>query len=185
VANDELTWETTTQLDIGLDFGLLDDRINVIMDYYSMVTEDLLFSVPLPEYSGYSNQLKNVGKVENKGFEFTLNSRNLVGEFKWNMDFNISMNRNKILELPNGNEIRYSSGPGHMVGLGDTQVLREGEPVGSFLGFTYDGVYQEGDDFLEGGGFEQEAGGEKFRDIDGVKDENGEPDRRARWPIEQ
>jgi hypothetical protein len=63
VANDELTWETTTQLDIGLDFGLLDDRINVIMDYYSMVTEDLLFSVPLPEYSGYSNQLKNIGKV--------------------------------------------------------------------------------------------------------------------------
>jgi TonB-linked SusC/RagA family outer membrane protein len=174
VANDELTWETTTQLDIGLDFGLLDDRINVIMDYYSMVTEDLLFSVPLPEYSGYSNQLKNIGKVENKGFEFTLNSRNLVGEFKWNMDFNISMNRNKILELPDGNEIRYSSGPGHMVGLGDTQVLREGEPVGSFLGFTYDGVYQEGDDFLPGGGFEQEAGGEKFRDIDGVKDENGE-----------
>jgi TonB-linked SusC/RagA family outer membrane protein len=174
VANDELTWETTTQLDIGLDFGLLDDRINVIMDYYSMVTEDLLFSVPLPEYSGYSNQLKNIGKVENKGFEFTLNSRNLVGEFKWNMDFNISMNRNKILELPDGNEIRYSSGPGHMVGLGDTQVLREGEPVGSFLGFTYDGVYQEGDDFLPGGGFEQEAGGEKFRDIDGVKDENGD-----------
>jgi hypothetical protein len=90
------------------------------------------------------------------------------------MDFNISMNRNKILELPDGNEIRYSSGPGHMVGLGDTQVLREGEPVGSFLGFTYDGVYQEGDDFLPGGGFEQEAGGEKFRDIDGVKDENGD-----------
>jgi hypothetical protein len=106
-------------------------------------------------------QLNNVGKVENKGFEFTLNSRNLVGEFKWDMGFNMSMNRNKILELPENahpkNWIPYSSGPGHMVGLGQTQLLQEGEPVGSFFGWIYDGVYQEGDDFVEGGGFEQEA----------------------------
>ncbi len=174
VANNNLTWETTKQLDIGADIGFFNGRLNLVMDYYHMVTEDLLFSVPLPEYSGYGTQLKNIGSVENKGFEFTLNSRNLVGEFKWDMAFNISTNKNEILELPDGDDIQYSSGPGHMVGLGNTQILSEGEPVGSFYGWIYDGVYQEGDDFLPGGGFEQEAGGEKFRDIDGIKDEEGE-----------
>lgn len=174
VANDELTWETTTQFDIGLDVGLFEDRLNIIMDYYSMETRDLLFSVPLPEYSGYTSQLKNIGSVENKGFEFTLNSRNLVGDFKWNMDFNISTNKNKVLTLPEGNVIQYSSGPGHMVGLGNTQILKEGESVGVFYGWIYDGVYQEGDDFITGGGFEQDPGGEKFSDIDGIKDSEGE-----------
>ena len=173
VANNELTWETTKQLDIGADIGLFDDRLNLVMDYYHMVTEDLLFSVPLPEYSGYGTQLKNIGSVENKGFEFTLNSRNLVGDFQWDMAFNISTNKNEILELPEGDDIQYSSGPGHLVGLGNTQILREGEPVGSFYGWIYDGVYQEGDEFLPGGGFEQEAGGEKFRDIDGTRDDDG------------
>jgi hypothetical protein len=72
-----------------------------------------------------------------------------------------------VLTLPGGNEIQYGSGPGHLVGLGNTQVLREGYPVGSFFGWIYDGVYQVGDEFLPGGGFEQTAGGEKFRDLDG------------------
>jgi len=175
VANENLSWESTTQLDIGVDVGLLNDRIDLSMDYYSMVTSDLLFSVPLPEYSGYGSQLKNIGKVGNKGFELSLNSRNLVGEFSWDMGINVSANRNKVLELPDdGIDIQYSSGPGHLVGLGNTQILREGEPVGVFYGWIYDGVYQEGDDFIEGGGFEQEAGGEKFRDIDGTRDVNGE-----------
>ncbi|MEM9832684.1 MAG: TonB-dependent receptor [Bacteroidota bacterium] len=173
VANENLSWESTTQLDIGVDIGLFNDRINLNMDYYRMVTDDLLFRVPLPEYSGFGSQLKNIGKVENRGFELTLNSRNISGEFIWDMGFNVSANRNQILELPDGNEILYRSGPGHMVGLGDTQILREGEPVGVFYGWIYDGVYQEGDDFIEGGGFEQEAGGERFRDIDS-RDENGE-----------
>jgi len=190
VANDELTWETTAQFDVGLDIGFLNGRLNVVMDYYRMETTDLLFSVPLPEYSGYSNQLKNIGSVENKGFEFTLSSRNLVGEFQWSTDFNLSINRNQILSLPDGLEIPYRSGPGHMVGLGDTQLLREGEPVGTFFGWIYDGVYQEGDEFLEGGGFETEAGGEKFQDInnDGVLDSQdrtiiGDPNPDFIWGL--
>lgn len=175
VANRNLTWETTAQFDIGIDVGLFEDRISLVMDYYNMKTTDLLFNVPLPEYSGYGSQLKNIGEVENKGFEFSLNSRNLVGPFSWDMAFNFSANRNEVLTLPNdGIDILYNSGPGHMVGLGDTQVLREGEPVGVFYGFIYDGVYQQGDDFIEGGGFEQEPGGEKFRDIDGIRDDEGE-----------
>ncbi|WP_082217581.1 TonB-dependent receptor [Dyadobacter psychrophilus] len=174
VANDDLTWETTHQLNIGTDFSVLNNRLNITADYYRRVTKDLLFSVQLPQYSGYSNQLKNIGSVENKGFELTVNTRNLVGEFKWNTDINFSLNRNKVLSLPNGTDILYASGPGHLVGLGQTQILREGQPVGSFYGWIYDGVYQEGDSFIPGGGFETAAGGEKFRDIDGKKDANGQ-----------
>ncbi len=173
VANPDLTWETTAQLDFGADIGFLAGRINLSADYYRMVTSDLLFSVPLPQYSGYSNQLKNIGKVENKGFEFTVTSKVLTGDFKWNLDFNLSSNRNKILELPNGKDILYASGPGHLISLGNTQILRVGEPVGSMYGYIYDGVYQSGDTFIPGSGFEQVAGGEKFRDIDGKKDANG------------
>jgi TonB-linked SusC/RagA family outer membrane protein len=173
VANDDLTWETTKQLDLGVDVSFFENRLNVTADFYKSVTSDLLFSVPLPSYSGYSSQLQNLGKVENKGLEFTLNTVNTTGAFKWNTGFNVSFNRNKVLELPDGNDILYGSGPGHLIGLGQTQILRVGEPVGSFYGWIYDGVYQEGDDFLPGGGFEQVAGGEKFRDINGVKDANG------------
>lgn len=174
VANNDLTWETTAQFNIGTDLGFIDDRITLTMEYYRMVTSGLLFNVQLPQYSGYTNQLKNIGEVENKGFELTLGSRNLTGAFKWNMDINISANRNKVLSLPDGNEIQYGSGPGHMVGLGSTQVLQEGYPVGSFFGWIYDGVYQDGENFLPGGGFEQIAGGEKFRDIDGIRNDGGE-----------
>ncbi|MGV3641565.1 MAG: SusC/RagA family TonB-linked outer membrane protein [Adhaeribacter sp.] len=179
VANNDLTWETTAQLDIGADISLLSDRLNFVVDYYRKVTSDLLFSVQLPQYSGYATQLQNVGKVENKGFEFGLNTRNLVGDFNWSTDLNLSFNRNKVLELPGGNELQYGANPGHLVGLGNTHVLREGHPVGSIFGWIYDGVYQEGDDFLPGGGFERVAGGEKFRDINGKNAQGqltGQPD---------
>ena len=182
VANDDLTWETTAQLNIGLDLSFFEDRINLSTDVYRMVTSDLLFTVPLPQYSGYPDQLKNIGEVENKGVELSLGAKILTGELKWNTDLNVSANRNKILSLPDGNDIQYGSGPGHMVGLGNTQILREGYPVGSFFGWIYDGVYQENDEFLPGGGFEIVAGGEKFRDIDGLRDDDGnltgQPDGR-------
>lgn len=173
VANNDLTWESTRQLDIGTDVSLFNNRLNFTADYYRRVTNDLLFSVQLPQYSGYTSQLQNIGSVENKGFEFTINTRNMTGDFKWSTDLNLSANRNKVLKLPDGTDIMYGSGPGHMVGLGQTQILREGLPVGSFFGWIYDGVYQQGDEFIPGGGFEVAAGGEKFRDIDGVRDANG------------
>lgn len=165
VANDNLTWESTGQLDIGFDLGLFDQRIYLVADYYRMKTTDLLFSLPLPEYSGFPSMIDNIGSVENKGFEFTLSTVNIEKELNWKTDFNISFNRNNVLELPDGNDILYAANPGHMVGFGDTHVLREGEPVGVFYGYTYEGVYQEGDTFLPGAGFEQAAGGEKYKDL--------------------
>ena len=100
--------------------------------------------------------------MENKGFEFTLNSRNLVGEFKWDMAVNISLNRNEVLTLPDGNDIFYVSNPGHIL-TDDTQVLREGEPVGSLYRWIYEGVAQTEEEVLDGA---DDVGGEKFADLD-------------------
>lgn len=190
VANDNLTWETTSQFDIGTDISFLNNRFNLTFDYYNRVTKNLLFSVPLPQYSGFQTQLKNIGKVENRGFEIGLNSKALTGDFQWNTDVNVSVNENKVLELPNNNDIQYGSGPGHMIGLGNTQILRVGEPVGSFFGWVYDGVYQTGDKFLTGGGFETIIGGEKFKDLngDGKLDANdrqivGNPNPKFTWGL--
>ncbi len=190
VANDNLTWETTKQFDIGTDISFLNNRFNLTFDYYSRVTENLLFSVPLPQYSGFQSQLKNIGKVENKGVELTLNSKILTGEFKWDMDINFSTNQNKVLELPDNADIQYGAGPAHMVGLGNTQILKVGYPVGSFFGWIYDGVYQANDKFIPGGGFETIAGGEKFRDLnnDGKLDANdreiiGDPNPDFIWGL--
>ncbi|MGK7395105.1 MAG: SusC/RagA family TonB-linked outer membrane protein [Candidatus Cyclobacteriaceae bacterium M3_2C_046] len=170
VANDNLTWESTEQFNIGLDIGLLDDRITLATDYYYMTTYDMLFSQPLPEYSGFGSMMANIGKMENKGFEFEINSRNITGEFTWSSNLNLSINRNKILELPEGEDIRYRSTPGHIL-TDDTQILSEGYPLGSFYGWIYQGVYQEGDDFLDGS--EAVPGGEKYMDLDGMKDDEG------------
>ena len=167
VANNDLTWETTAQLDIGVDVGLLEGRVNLTADYYTMETYDLLFALPLPEYSGYSTLLSNIGRVGNKGVELTLDTRNLVGEFQWTTSLNFSTNKNEILELPDGNDIFYNSGPGHIVGIGNTQVLRVGEPVGAFFGFNYLGVYQTEEEILPGGSFDQVVGGERYEDVNG------------------
>lgn len=145
VANQNLSWESTQQTNVGLDIGFWNNRLNFTADYYYKLTEDLLYSVPLPQYSGYSSSLQNVGSLENKGWEFALNTINWDGEFSWRTDFNITFNRNQILDLPGG-EIRYSNVPGHLLGP-ESQVLREGEVVGAFYGRIFDGIYQEGDDF--------------------------------------
>ena len=166
LANDNLTWETTAQFNVGADIGLLEGRLNLVADYYHMKTTDLLFERDLPAYVGVGRQFQNIGAIQNSGFEFTASSLNTVQTLKWNTDFNISFNRNKVLELPdNGADIFYDGAPGHLVLGTDNQVIRVGEPLGVFYGFYYDGVYQNGDEFLDGSGFEKEAGGEKFRDL--------------------
>lgn len=172
LASPDLTWETTAQFDIGVDIGMLDGRVNVTADYYSKETRDLLFNRELPKYLPVPTQIQNTGKVSNKGVELMISSKNLVGDFTWDSDFIISTNRNEVISLPDSTEL-YGNSPGHMLLPNDTQLLVEGQSVGVFYGYVYDGIYQNGDAFLPGSGFEQEAGGEKFRDISGP---DGVPD---------
>ncbi len=169
VQNPDLTWESTQQTNIGLDLGLFTNRVNLTADYYYKKTVDLLYRLPLPPYSGYSSSLQNIGSLENKGWEFSLNTVNLEGALEWTTDFNITFNRNKILSLPQG-EIIESAVPGHLLNT-QSHIIREGEPVGSFYGYIYDGIYQEGDNFDAESG--KSPGDVKYRDING-RDENNE-----------
>ncbi|MDD4226886.1 MAG: TonB-dependent receptor [Mariniphaga sp.] len=142
VANANLSWESTRQTDIGLDFGFFDERIIFTADYYYKKTVDLLYQVPLPEYSSYNSVMRNIGSMDNKGFEFGINTVNVnTKNVNWTTDFNISFNKGKVLSLPAG-EMIYSRRPGHIIG-DDTHILTEGSPAGSFYGYIYDGVNPE------------------------------------------
>lgn len=188
-SNPNLTWETTKQTNIGLDLGLWESRVSVTADYYNMITSDLLFNVPVPTFTGFSKQLQNIGEVQNNGFEFAVRGKILTGKLKWNSDANISFNHNEILKLAEndteGNDIYYSSAPIEGAGGIQTQILREGESVGTFFGYVYDGVLQEGETQLENA---EGVGGEKFVDItpDGVLDDDdrtiiGDPHPDFNW----
>lgn len=128
-----LKWETTQQWNIGIDAGFLNDRISLLADYYYKKTSDLLIGLPILSSSGYGTRFTNSGDIENKGFEFELTTKNLIGDFKWSTSLNMTFNRNKVLALPNGlNEMRG--------GVGDLNRARPGQPLGVFYGWKAMGV---------------------------------------------
>jgi TonB-linked SusC/RagA family outer membrane protein len=126
-----LTWENTDQLDIGLDFGLFNDRISATLDYFSKKTNDLLLNLPLPATNGFTIITKNLGSLTNNGWEATLTTQNFVGDFRWSTTFNISGYRNEVTNL-NGSTI---DGGSRQLGR-----VSEGEPFGYFYGPQYAGV---------------------------------------------
>ena len=122
--NPDLKWETTNQLDFGLEFGLFKGRITAEFDVYEKKTNDLLLNVEVPATTGFTQVTKNLGKLQNRGLEFVVNTENLTGEFKWSSSFNMSFNRNKITDIK-----------GQVItGTGDA-VNRaiEGQPIGIFF----------------------------------------------------
>ncbi len=138
LGNAKLGWEKSSQVDVGLDIGLFRDRIYLIADYYKRNTKDLLLSVNVPTITGFSTAFKNIGEMENKGWEFALATRNLVGAFTWNTSINVSFNRNKVLALgPTGDAIKSGSG------VGETNITVIGEPIGSFYGYKQIGVFKD------------------------------------------
>lgn len=139
LANPDLKWEKTAQTDIGLEIGLFGGRINLEADYYYRLTTDMLLDAPVPQTSGYGTIRRNVGSMENKGFEFAINSTNInAGKFKWNSNFNISFNQNKVLSLATPSDIFNVGGPNF---TNPTNIIRIGEPVGSFWGLTRLGIW--------------------------------------------
>ncbi|GAB3908457.1 TonB-dependent receptor [Larkinella knui] len=137
IGNDNLTWEKSRQTDIGLELGVLSNRLFLTVDYYKRITTDLLLAVQVPTLTGFSSAVKNIGKVENKGLEVALNTRNLTGAFTWTTDLNFSFNRNKVLALgPTGDPIRSGTG------VGESNITVIGEPLGSFYGYKQLGIFQ-------------------------------------------
>jgi TonB-dependent starch-binding outer membrane protein SusC len=133
IQNPDLGWESTSQIDFGIDWGFFKNRISGEIDYYVKKTKDLLLNVPVPETSGYSSQLKNIGSVENKGFEFVINTNNITGTFTWNTNINLSYNRNKVTDL--GGQTIIDEGSARYM-----NVVMVGQPIGVFYGAEYAGV---------------------------------------------
>ncbi|TDH21278.1 TonB-dependent receptor [Segetibacter sp. 3557_3] len=164
-ANPDLTWEKTSQFNLGLDIGLVKNRVYLTADYYQSKTKDLLLNVPTPLSSGFATALKNVGRVENKGVELGVTSRNTTGAFKWTTNFNISANRNKVLQLgPNGAPIISDGG---VASLFITQI---GKPIGSYYGYVNGGVFMNQKEIDEYPHYTTtKPGDRKFIDVNGDK----------------
>ena len=167
IPNSTLGWEKNNQLDIGLEVSTFSNRLALTVDYYDKQTSGLLLNVPIPTLTGYGNALQNIGKIQNKGLEFTLLSRNMVGSFKWTTDFNLSANNISVLRLgPDGSpiisrQITSANAPTHITQIGS-------EP-GSFYGYNVIGVYQNEQDVANSPSIEGQSrpGQLKFEDVDG------------------
>jgi TonB-linked SusC/RagA family outer membrane protein len=147
LANPNLKWETTTQYDAGVDLGLFQNRISFTFDAYYKKTTDLLLNVPLPQYSGYTSALENVGSVDNKGLEWSINSDNIRGrDLTWKTSVTFGLNRNKITNLGPGISYYYPLAP---TGQQSPVIVQVGLPVGTFWGYSTNGLLTA-DDLTKG-----------------------------------
>lgn len=195
--NEKLKWETTEQLDFGLDLGFLDGRINLNMDYYIKTTKDLLLDADISASSGFSTATLNVGKLRNSGFELTLETTNIkTKDFTWTSNFNIAFNKNEIIALNSGQpymtsyiswDNKYKTVPAY--------ISKVGESAGKMYGFVYEGTYKYEDfDKTTGANGEDvytlkegipyytagtQPGDPKYKDLDG----NGEINEKDKTTI--
>ena len=139
--NDDLTWETTDQFNLGFDLAMFNSRMNITFDAYNKLTYDLLQNVNLPPSNGYSSRVDNFGEIENKGFEVGLQIDLLdKNDFKWNLYSNYSFNRNKLISL--NSNLDYQLGPS--IGFSQAQpiIFMVGQPLGIFWGAETDGIFE-------------------------------------------
>lgn len=165
--NPDLKWERSQQLNLGIDLGLFSNRVSLVAEYYNKETKDLLLNVNVPRSSGYNTVLQNIGKVKNYGWEFSLNTRNLVNKFHWNTDFNISFNKNKVVALgPQGDPIRRGTSQ-----ITDSHIIEVGKALGNFYGYIIDGVFNTQGEIDKSPqwvtGNKARPGDYKFRDVNG------------------
>ncbi len=195
IPNPELTWETTEQLNVGIDFGILGGKISGTIDAYDKLTKDLLQRAPIPTSSGYGTLILNRGRMSNKGLEFSLNVEAInAGDFNLSVGGNIAFNKTKIENLgltPSDVLLPFNNGGngysvqsrglyyGNEVSRGNAvkfpmNIFIEGEESALFYGWKTDGIFQEGDEFYTINGNMAQAGDIKVLDIngDGVVDLN-------------
>jgi len=141
IPNPDLKWETTKVTDIGLDLGIFDNRLTLTADYYAKETTDLLWNFSIPTATGFGSIFKNVGSLENKGFELGLGSDVFVGTFKWNTQINWATNKNKVIDIEGFSPAYQGSLSGHLKINGSW--LEPGLPVGVWNLLKYDGVFND------------------------------------------
>lgn len=174
LANDNLTWETTDQYNVGMDLNLFDAKVQIVVDAYLKRTRDLLQLVKLPPSDGYDARVDNFGIVENKGIDLSVNFETMTKEnFKWTTMVNFSMNRNKLVEL--NSSLDFQLGPN--IGFARTNpiLFMEGKPLGIFWGAQTNGIYENWEE-AEASGIEGAAPGEiRFVNNSVDLDVNGNP----------
>ena len=164
IANPNIKWEASEQLDLGIDFGLFANRISGSIDWYNKNTRDMLLSLPVARETGFTSMLTNIGSVNNSGLDVSLSSRNLTGKFKWTTDLTLTTLKNTVKNLGGlPNIISGSAGSATQIGI--TQV---GSPINSFYGYEVVGIWQKTDDFTQTTATTK-PGNFKFRDVNGDK----------------
>ena len=191
IPNTSIKWESQAQWNVGLDLGFIQDRINVVVDWYKKVSNDMLMALQLPSYMGTQGNTSsrldppygNYGSIENAGVEISLNTHPLIGKFQWDSDFQISFNKNKLKALS-------GTANAQIVGYGQwndvVSVSNVGESLYNFYGYVCDGVYQDYEDlqkspkpeqYPSNGVFNRKntvwVGDIKYKDISGP---DGKPD---------
>ncbi len=164
IANPDLKWETTEQFNIGIDASILEGRISTTLDYFIKNTKDMLINLPLPRATGYNSILSNIGRMENKGIELLISSTNVSKQdFSWSTTLNFAAIRNKVKDLGSVGDITT----GNIQDVGNTVIIREGEPLASYYGYEVTGIFQEGDNIAESAQPNAQPGFPIFRDVKG------------------
>jgi TonB-linked SusC/RagA family outer membrane protein len=173
LANPNLGWETTQQLDLGLDLNLYNDRINFAYDYYLKNTTNLLYAVQIAQESGFGNFNDNIGEIKFWGHEFSVNTKNTMGKVKWTTNANISFNRNVVVALAPGIDRVY----------GNFHITKVGQPFGQFYGVISQGMYKNAADLASSPQVPGRSvvGSIKIKDVNGngVIDYGGNADDRT------
>ena len=147
LANPQLTWEETTELDIGADFSMLNNRLAFSIDYYNKIVDNLLMPRPAPYYLGYANNTRyeNSGSTQSQGVELTILSTNIqTKKFTWNTNFNISYNQNKVRNFADGYDV-MSMGANDFMPQKETWIAMANGSTSQFYGYKYVRLYQESD----------------------------------------
>jgi TonB-linked SusC/RagA family outer membrane protein len=193
-SNPSLTWEKTTEYNIGTDWSLFEEKLTLTADYYRKVTSGFLMAKNIPYYAGYFNgsntRYENVGSVLNQGLELTIGATLIQKKnFLWTVNLNASYNTNKVLEIANGNDVLVQAGPDNISAM---WVAKKGGNISQFYGFMSDGLYQYEDFYLNPNGtyslkpdvvsfatlknanYPPQPGDRKYKDLngDGLIDDN-------------
>lgn len=171
VSNPNLKWETSEQTDIGIDLGLWNDRLMIKSDYYVKTTKGLLVQAPIPAHVGNNAPIVNGGSVKNEGVEFSVEYRDYVQDFNYNVGVNFAFNRNEVTHIGNAEGVITGAG---FATYGIVTRAEEGYPVGYFWGYETDGIFQtqeEVNNYVnDSGALIQplaQPGDVRFRDLDG------------------
>ena len=159
--NPDLKWETTSQFDLGVDFGLFENRLTGSADYFDKQTKDLLLQLPIPRTTGFTSTFKNVGGLKNSGFELSLTSINITAPFTWRSSANFSIVKNKVTDL--GTLPLILGGSAGFTN--DFTIIRKGDPLNAYYGYIVDGVFQQGDDIAKSAQPLSRPGEYKYRDV--------------------